>query len=52
MNKGITHFKKGQIPWNKGLKYNSPKIAVANKGKHYSVKTEINNGTFKERLVL
>lgn len=37
----MAKFVKGQIPWNKGKKYKNPKIAIANKGKHYSLKTEI-----------
>lgn len=37
-------FKKNNIPWNLGKKYKNPKISLFNKGKHYSVKTEIKKG--------
>src|SRR3990167_3138773 len=51
-------FKKGNIPWNLRKTYKNPKISLFNKGKHYSVKTEIKKGQrlspkteFKKELV-
>jgi len=36
--------KENKIPWNKGKRYKNPKVSIANKGKHYSKKTEFKKG--------
>jgi len=42
---GGYRYPKGHIPWNKGKRYTNPKIALANKGKHYSPETEFKKGS-------